>query len=65
MPRIVHSIKTELLTKSREAMLSAVGIYNNPNIKFKSETFIVLAIIAWTYLMQLPFLFDAWPAQTL
>lgn len=51
MPRIVHSIKTELLSKSREAMLSAVGIYNNPNIKFKSETFIVLAIIAWTYLM--------------
>ncbi len=51
MPRIVHSIKTELLTKSREAMLSAVGIFNNPSIKFKSETFIVLVIIAWTYLM--------------
>ena len=50
MARIVHSIKAELLTKSREAMLSAVGIYNNPSIKFKSETFIVLAIIAWTYL---------------
>lgn len=51
MARIVHSIKIELLTKSREAMLSAVGIYNNPNIRFKSETFIVLAIIAWTYLL--------------
>ena len=51
MSRIFHSVKTELLTKSREAMLSAVGIYNNPSIKFKSETFIVLAIIAWTYLM--------------
>ena len=26
MTRKVHSIKTELLTKSREAMISAVGI---------------------------------------
>ena len=46
----VGSIKLELLQKSREAMLSAVEIYNNPNIQFKSETFTVLAIIAWTYL---------------
>ena len=50
MPRITYSIKKELLIKSREAMISAVGIYNNPSISFKSETFIVLAIIAWTYL---------------
>lgn len=42
--------KTELLIKSREAMMSAVQIYNNPQITFKSETFITLAIIAWTYL---------------
>lgn len=48
--KIVGSIKLELLQKSREAMLSAVEIYNNPNIQFKSETFTVLAIIAWTYL---------------
>ncbi len=45
------SIKEELLTKSREAMLTAVQIFNNPSIKFKSETYIVLANIAWTYLM--------------
>lgn len=32
-------------------MLAAVEIYNNPNISFKSESFIVLAIIAWTYLL--------------
>ena len=32
-------------------MLAAVQIYNNPLIKFKSETFITLAVIAWTYLM--------------
>jgi len=47
----VGSIKTELLNKSKEAMLSAVQIFNNPNIQFKSESFIVLAVIAWTYLL--------------
>ena len=41
----------ELIIKSREAMLSAVQIYNNPNIQFKTESFIVLSNIAWTYLM--------------
>ena len=47
----IGSIKNELATKSREAILSAVEIYNNPNIQFKSETFIVLVIISWTYLL--------------
>jgi hypothetical protein len=47
----IGSVKTELLTKSREAMLTAVQVFNNPNIQFKSETFVVLAIIAWTYLL--------------
>ncbi len=32
-------------------MLSAVQIYNNPLITFKTESFIVLSLIAWTYLM--------------
>lgn len=41
----------ELFVKSREAMMSAVQIFNNPLITFKSETFITLAIISWTYLM--------------
>lgn len=45
------SLKEELLVKSREAMLSAVQIFNNPNVQFKSETFIVLSNIAWMYLM--------------
>ncbi|MDD4066625.1 MAG: DUF3644 domain-containing protein [Clostridia bacterium] len=40
-----------LLDKSKEAMLSAVQIYNSPTINFKSETFIVLSMIAWTYLL--------------
>lgn len=49
--RKVWSIKNELLIKSREAMLCAVQIFNNPNIAFKSESFIVLSNIAWTYLL--------------
>lgn len=49
--RKTWSIKEELLSKSREAMLSAVQVFNNPNIQFKSETFIVLSNIAWTYLL--------------
>jgi len=49
--RSVKSVKDELIKKSREAILAAVQIYNNPQITFKSETFITLAVIAWTYLM--------------
>lgn len=49
--RKVWSFKEELLVKSREAMLSAVQIFNNPSIQFKSETFIVLSNIAWMYLL--------------
>jgi len=49
--RKTWSIKEELLTKSREAMLCAVQIFNNPIIVFKSESFIVLSNIAWTYLL--------------
>jgi hypothetical protein len=49
--RHIGSIKTELIHKSREAMLSAIQIFNNPNMSFKSESFCVLSIIAWTYLM--------------
>ncbi len=44
-------MKEELLKKSREAALAAVQIFNNPNVTFKSETYIVLMIIAWTYLL--------------
>ncbi len=32
-------------------MLAAVQIFNNPNIQFKSEAYIVLSNIAWTYLL--------------
>ena len=53
MPRFrrIGSISSELLKKSKEAALAAVQIFNNPNITFKSESFIVLMNIAWTYLL--------------
>ncbi|MEA2836760.1 MAG: hypothetical protein QOD89_1310 [Bradyrhizobium sp.] len=41
----------ELVAKSREAMVSAIQSYNNPRVSFRSEIFIVLSIIAWTYLL--------------
>jgi hypothetical protein len=49
--RKLFSVKDELLRKSREAALAAVQVFNNPNITFKSEIFIVMMVIAWTYLM--------------
>lgn len=48
--RRVGSISDELLYKSREVALSAVQIFNNPLMRFKSEAYIVLMMIAWTYL---------------
>jgi hypothetical protein len=39
-----------LLIKAREAMLQAVQTFNNPKSYFRSELFVVSAIIAWTYL---------------
>lgn len=49
--RKLRSIKNELIQKSIESMLAAIQIFNNPNSQFKSESFIVLATIAWTYLL--------------
>jgi len=49
--RRLGSVKIELLKKSREAVLAAVQIFNSPSITFKAETFVVLMVIAWTYLM--------------
>ncbi|QLC25734.1 DUF3644 domain-containing protein [Parasphingopyxis algicola] len=41
----------ERLVRSREAMLLAVQLFNNPLLNFKVEVFAVLANIAWTYLL--------------
>lgn len=49
--RSIGSVRQELLGKSREASLGAIKIFNDPQVTFKSETFIVLMIIAWTYLL--------------
>ncbi len=49
--RRLYSERIELIQKSQEAALSAVQIFNNPNTSFKTESFIVLFIIAWVYLL--------------
>lgn len=49
--RSIGSVKSELISKSREAALSAIKIFNDPLISFKSEAYIVLMVIAWTYLL--------------
>lgn len=49
--RTVGSHKTQLVSKAREAMLCAIRTFNDPHVSFKSENYVVLAIIAWTYLL--------------
>lgn len=41
----------ELLIKAREAMIAAVHMFNSAGLTFRTELFIVTAVIAWTYLM--------------
>jgi hypothetical protein len=41
-----------LLAKSRESALAAVRVYNDPVAGFRTETFIVLMVIAWNSLFQ-------------
>lgn len=47
----IGSLRLELVSKAKEAVLAAIRIYNDPATTFKSETFIVLMVIAWTYLL--------------
>ncbi|MDP1713924.1 MAG: DUF3644 domain-containing protein [Anaerolineales bacterium] len=49
--RRIGSLKSELISKSREAALNAIRTYNDPHVTFKAESFIVLMVIAWTYLL--------------
>lgn len=46
----LNPFNDERLIKSREAMKLAVGVFNNPTLVFRAETFAILANIAWTYL---------------
>lgn len=49
--RSIGSLKSELITKAKESALCAIKVFNNPLIKFKSEAYIVLMVVAWTYLL--------------
>jgi len=49
--RSVGSIRAELVTKAKESALCAIKVFNDPLIKFKSEAFVVLMMISWTYLL--------------
>ena len=50
MPRRLSPKAREHLAKARESCLAAVGFYNNPTAHFRSGSYIVLMIIAWTSL---------------
>lgn len=41
-----------LLAKSREAALAAVRVYNDPLAGFRTETFIMIMVVAWNSLFQ-------------
>jgi hypothetical protein len=49
--RSQYSVKRSLIEKAKEAALTAVQAYNNPLTRFKSESYIVLMMVAWTYLL--------------
>jgi Protein of unknown function (DUF3644) len=49
--RRYYSHALRLVAQSQDAALAGVQVFNNPLIGFKSETFIVLMNIAWTYLL--------------
>ncbi|MFA5799515.1 MAG: DUF3644 domain-containing protein [Candidatus Peribacteraceae bacterium] len=51
LPRAAKSA----LEKARDSALSAVEIYNKPAIRFRSGSYIVLMIIAWTSLLHAVF----------
>jgi Protein of unknown function (DUF3644) len=53
--RSIGSLAEELISKSRESALCAIRIFNDPQVSFKSETYIVLMIIAWTYMLHAHF----------
>ncbi len=49
--RTVGSVKSELISKPWETAFAAIKIFNDPLISFKCEAFIILMVIAWTYLL--------------
>ena len=49
--RSIGSLKSDLITKAKESALCAIKVFNDPLIKFKSETYIILMVVARTYLL--------------
>ena len=47
----LNAYDDERLVRAREAMILAVQVFNGPGFIFKAELFVVLANIAWTYLL--------------
>lgn len=47
----LSNIGDELVVKAREAMIAAVHTFNGAGITFRTELFIVTAVIAWTYVL--------------
>ncbi len=41
-----------LLAKARESAMAAVRVYNDPSAGFRTETFVLLMMVAWNTLMQ-------------
>ena len=50
MPRRLPQQIEVILAKARESCLAAVAAYNNPTTEFRSGSYVVLMIIAWTAL---------------
>ncbi len=51
MTRPYRPVTRSLRAQARDAALTGVQVFNNPSIEFRSESFIVLMTIAWTYLL--------------
>jgi hypothetical protein len=47
----LNMVVDERLVRAREAMILAVQIFNSASLHFKTEVFLVLANVAWTYLL--------------
>jgi len=46
------SVEDRLIANARQAALGAIRLYNDPSAGFRTETFIVLMVIAWNCLLQ-------------
>ena len=44
-------MKRQLSEKAKEAALCAIKVFNAPLIRFKSESYVVMMMIAWTCLL--------------